>query len=142
MRTLNSWLTIGIQCWMGILSAKFTHLLCVCKAKSIYTARKASHFFFNNFFFDFLRDKSGQLTFVRNVLSGIPYFTAYLWKIYLSFSFRVCMGSISFILNSLLFPHNILIKGYDLNSNFLFYYFTVYMFYIYFNSHTGVIPHW
>ena len=27
MRTLNSWLTIGIQCWMGILSAKFTHLL-------------------------------------------------------------------------------------------------------------------
>ena len=28
MRTLNSGLTIGIQCWMGILSAKFTHLLC------------------------------------------------------------------------------------------------------------------
>ena len=27
MRTLNSGLTIGIQCWMGILSAKFTHLL-------------------------------------------------------------------------------------------------------------------
>ena len=27
MRTLNFLLTIGIQCWMGILSAKFTHLL-------------------------------------------------------------------------------------------------------------------
>ena len=27
MRTLNSWLTIGIQFWMGNLSAKFTHLL-------------------------------------------------------------------------------------------------------------------
>ena len=27
MRTLNSWLTIGIQCWMDILSANFVQLL-------------------------------------------------------------------------------------------------------------------
>ena len=31
MRTLNSGLTFGIQCWMGILSAKFTHLLCITR---------------------------------------------------------------------------------------------------------------
>ena len=36
MRTLNSWLTIGIQCWMGILSAKLTIFLIIYARTSGY----------------------------------------------------------------------------------------------------------